>query len=252
MPATCPQCRKGPIRYLGIGTQRVAEEVEHLIPSARVLRWDRDTASTVKKHQELLTQFANGEANILVGTQMIAKGLHVPNVTLVGVVLADFGLHVPDYRSGERTFQVLCQVAGRAGRGPSPGKVIIQSYVPDHYAIEAARQQDYDSFYRHEIAFRKAQRYPPIGKLVRLTFSHQDQAISRKEVFRVAAILRRAAREWGITHLDLIGPAPAYPPRLRNMWRWHLLLRGANPQMLLDKTLLPPRWVVDIDPVTTN
>ena len=251
VPTTCPQCRSGSIRYLGLGTQRVVEEVEQLLPNARVLRWDRDTASTAKAHQDLLDRFASGDADVLVGTQMIAKGLHVPSVTLVGVVLADIGLHVPDYRAGERAFQVLCQVAGRAGRGADPGRVIVQSYVPDHYAIEAARRQDYDAFYQREMGFRKAQRYPPQGRLIRLVFGHTDQATSRKEALRLAATLKHLARQWGISRLDVIGPAPAYPPRLRGVWRWNLLLRGADPRMLLDKASLPPRWVVDVDPITT-
>jgi primosomal protein N' (replication factor Y) len=251
VPTTCPACRSGSIHYMGLGTQRVVEEVQRLLPNARVLRWDRDTAKTAKAHQDLLNRYASGDADVLVGTQMIAKGLHVPSVTLVGVVLADIGLHVPDYRAGERAFQVLCQVAGRAGRGADPGRVIVQSYVPDHYAIEAARRQDYDAFYQREMGFRTAQRYPPQGRLIRLVFGHTDQATSQREVQRMAATLKHLAKEWGISRLDVIGPAPAYPQRLRGVWRWNLLLRGADPRMLLDKASLPPRWVVDVDPITT-
>ncbi len=250
-PTTCPQCRGPHIRYLGLGTQRVVEEVERLLPDSRVLRWDRDTASTGRAHQALLEQFASGQANVLVGTQMIAKGLHVPTVTLVGAVLADIGLHVPDYRAAERTFQVLCQVAGRAGRGIAPGRVIVQTFLPDHYAIQTAAAQEYEAFYQRELSFRRAHRYPPLGQLIRLFFGHTDEAASRQEAHRMAATLKRLAREWGINRVDVIGPAPAYPARLRGVWRWHLLLRGNNPRLLLDKVTLPPNWVVDVDPVST-
>ena len=250
-PTTCPQCRGPYIRYLGLGTQRVVEEVERLLPDARVLRWDRDTASTGRAHQELLDHFAGGRADVLVGTQMIAKGLHVPAVTLVGAVLADIGLHVPDYLAAERTFQVLCQVAGRAGRGTEPGRVIVQTFLPDNYAIQTAAGQEYDAFYQREIAFRRAHRYPPLGQLIRLFFGHTDEVASRREAHRMAATLKRLGREWGISRVDVIGPAPAYPARLRGVWRWHLLLRGSNPRLLLDKVTLPPNWVVDVDPVST-
>ncbi len=251
VPRTCPQCRGPNIRYLGLGTRRVVEEVEHLLPKARVLRWDRDAATTIKAHQELLDRFASGDSDVLVGTQMIAKGLHVPAVTLVSAVLADVGLHVPDYRSGERTFQVLCQVAGRAGRGSEAGRVIIQTFVPDHYAIQAAAAQDYGEFYEKELHFRKAQRYPPLGKLIRLAFGHRNEATAQGEAQRMAASLKRAAREWGFSRTSIIGPAPAYPPRLRGIWRWHILLRADNPRLLLDKVRLPPNWRVDVDPVST-
>nr|ABZ09342.1 putative DEAD/DEAH box helicase [uncultured marine microorganism HF4000_APKG7H23] len=251
MPATCPECRRPNLRYLGLGTQRVAEEVEHLLSGVRVLRWDRDTARTGRAHQELLERFTSGQADVLVGTQMVAKGLHVPAVTLVGAVLADIGLHIPDYRAAERTFQVLCQVAGRAGRGAEPGKVIIQTYLPDHYAVRSAQSQEYEAFYERELAFRRAHRYPPFGRLVRLLFGHADAATSRQEAQRMAAALKRAAREWAISHVDVVGPAPAYPPRVRGLWRWHLLLRGDNPRLLLDKVLVPPNWLVDVDPVAT-
>ncbi len=249
-PATCPQCRGSHIRFLGLGTQRLVEEVEELLPGVRVLRWDRDTASHSRAHEELLRRFGGGEADVLVGTQMVAKGLHIPSVTLVGAVLADIGLHVPDYRAAERTFQVLCQVAGRAGRGPDPGQVIVQTYLPGHYAIQAAALQDYDAFYEREMAVRRSRGDPPFGRLIRLAFGHADETASRGEAQRLATQLRRTARQWGISHVDVIGPAPSYPPRLRGIWRWHILLRGADPRLLLDKVPMPPAWLVDVDPVS--
>ncbi len=249
MPATCPSCRGRQIRYLGLGTQRLVEEVLALIPRARVLRWDRDATPNAQAHGELLHSLTSGEADILVGTQMITKGLDVPNVALVGVVLADVGLNFPDFRAPERTFQVLTQVAGRAGRGGSAGRVIIQTYQPDNYAIRTAAAQDYDAFYRQEMAQRRSQDNPPLTRLVRLVLGHSQEEAARKEAMRFAGILRRVMREWDMRGVDIIGPAPAYPPRLRGAWRWHLLLRADDPRLLLDKVAVPPGWLVDVDPV---
>ncbi len=249
MPKTCPDCHSPRIRSLGIGTQKLVEDVRTLLPNARVLRWDRDTASTVAAHTELLRSFQAREADILVGTQMIAKGLDIPSVTLVGVVLADLGLNLPDFRAPERTFQLLTQVAGRAGRGNERGDVIIQSYEPEHYAVQAATRQDYREFYEHEIALRRAHRNPPITRLVRLLFGHSKPNQARNEAQRLASALRRAAREWDINDVDVVGPAPGYPPRVRGAWRWHLFVRGADPRLLLDKIDLPPGWMADVDPV---
>ena len=250
VPTTCPQCRGDSIRYLGLGTQRVVEEVHRLLPGVRVVRWDSDSAKTGKEHQGLMDLWEHGKADVLVGTQMIAKGLHIPAVTLVGVVLADVGLHVPDFRAAERAFQLLCQVAGRAGRGSDPGQVIVQTYLPDFYAVRTGAQQDYAAFYGRELAFRKARRYPPATRLIRLLFADTDATASRKEALRMAGTLKRAAYEWDMRKVDVIGPAPAYPPRLRGRWRWHLLLRGDTPRLLLDKVDVPPNWVVDVDPLT--
>ena len=170
-PTTCPQCDSHRIRYLGLGTQRVVEEIEQIFPGERVLRWDRDIAGAASQHQALLEDFANGKARILVGTQMVAKGLHVPSVTLVGVILADVGLYMPDLRAGERAFQLLCQVAGRAGRGSRPGEVIIQTYSPEHYVVQAGARQSYRLFYEQELAFRRQQDNPPFSRM-----AHRDPA----------------------------------------------------------------------------
>jgi len=252
VPTTCPRCRSRNIRYLGVGTQRIVDEARALLPNARVLRWDRDTAGNARAHEALLDQFASGHADVLVGTQMIAKGLHFPAVTLVGVVLADVGLHEPDYRSSERTFQVLMQVAGRAGRGLDRGKVIVQSYNPEHEAVRAAARQDYEAFYAREIEQREALGNPPFRRLARMVFAHADADVARREAMRMAVALRGEARAWGMGGIDVVGPAPAYPPRSRNGWRWHLLLRGAEPARLLDRVTVPPKWTVDVDPLTTT
>ena len=249
-PRRCPQCRSTHIRYLGLGTQRVADEVGRIAPDARVLRWDSDTASATGAHERLLRSFTEGEADVLVGTQMVAKGLDVPSVDLVGVVLADIGMHMPDFRAPERAFQLLTQVAGRAGRGPQAGYAVIQTYLPDHYAIQAAAEQDYAAFYATEMEHRRAQANPPFGRLVRLLYDgHSDKRTAQNEAQQLAGRLRRTAHEWDMRGVDVIGPAPTYPPRIRNAWRWQLLIRAAEPRMLLDKVSIPSAWRVDVDPV---
>ena len=249
VPTTCPKCRSPRIRSLGIGTEKIVDDVQILLPRARVLRWDSDTASTVANHADMLETFQSGGADILVGTQMVAKGLDLPSVTLVGVVLADLSLNFPDFRAPERTFQLLTQVAGRAGRGSAHGEVVIQSYQPDHYAIQAAALQDYQVFYEQEMQYRRDHGNPPVARLVRLLFSHSDLDSTRNEAHRMANTLRRIAREWDMQGVDVVGPAPSYPPRLRGAWRWHIFIRANNPQSLLDKIALPPAWTVDVDPV---
>ena len=249
-PRRCPRCRSTHIRYLGLGTQRVAEEVGRIAPGARVLRWDSDTASSSGAHERMLRTFADGRADVLVGTQMVAKGLDVPSVDLVGVVLADIGVHMPDFRAAERTFQLLTQVAGRAGRGPDAGYAVVQTYLPDHYAVQTAAGQDYAAFYATEMEYRRAQGNPPFSRLVRLLYDgHSDRQTAFNEAQQLAWSLRRTAREWDMRGVDVIGPAPTYPPRVRNAWRWHLLVRAAEPRLLLDRVNVPPSWRVDVDPV---
>jgi primosomal protein N' (replication factor Y) len=248
-PSQCPGCLRYLMSYRGVGTKAVADQVEKLFPGHRVLRWDRDAVRSARAHEEMQEQFSSGEAQVLVGTQMIAKGLHFPGVTLVGAVLADVGLGVPDYRAGERAFQLLYQVAGRSGRGPSPGRVIIQTYQPDNYAIRAAAAQDFAGFYRTEIALRKEHGNPPFGRLVRLLYSHVNGARCEGEAARLAALLGRERESWGLSDIEVMGPTPAHPARLRGHFRWQLILRGARPRMLLDKVPVPHGWLVDVDPV---
>ncbi len=249
MPPACPNCHSSRIRYLGLGTQRLIGELEALLPGVTSLRWDRDVAEVDRASETVLERFAKGEAQVLVGTQMVAKGLHVPSVTLVGAVLADIGLHLPDFRSGERVFQLLCQVAGRAGRGDDPGTAIVQTYQPDHYAVMAAAQQDYPAFYHQEVAFRRVQRMPPYSRLIRLVFAHTNAAMCQAEAERLGRALRHQRQVWGLSEVDALGPAPAYPPRLRGRYRWHILLRGPDPRLLLDKVELDG-WLVDVDPAS--
>ena len=249
----CPNCRLSRIRHLGLGTQTVVKELEALLPGVTSLRWDRDAADEVG-HEAILDRFESGEAQVLVGTQMVARGLHIPSVTLVGAVLADIGLHLPDFRAGERIFQLLCQVAGRAGRGPEQGTALVQTYSPHHYGVALASRQEYASFYEQEAAFRRVQRMPPYARLIRFIYTHFDPARSQREAERLGRLLRKERSDWAMTEVDVLGPAPAYNSRVRGRYRWHILLRGQEPRLLLDKVLdkvvLRDGWVVDVDPVT--
>jgi primosomal protein N' (replication factor Y) len=193
------------VRFFGAGTQRVQEELSSLFPSSRALRWDYDATRARGAHEVLLAHFAGHRADVLIGTQMIAKGLDLPLVTLVGVVSADTGLHLPDFRAAERTFQVLTQVAGRAGRGLLAGRVILQTYHPDHPAIVAASRHDYEAFFEQEVEGRRQLGYPPFQRLTRLVYRNPDPDRARREVERVGRLLRRALEEQG-EPADLIGP----------------------------------------------
>ena len=175
IPQACPNCKSRSIRYYGTGTQKAYDELAELFPQARILRMDVDTTRKKGSHQALLDQFGRGEADILLGTQMIAKGLDFPNVTLVGVLNADTALNLPDFRSSERTFQLLTQVAGRAGRAEKAGQVLIQSYNPQHYAIRFAKDQDYEGFYAYEMGIRRQLGYPPYYFTIGITLSHKKE-----------------------------------------------------------------------------
>ena len=249
VPDNCPECLAYRLSFYGIGTQSVADHVAELFPQARIIRWDRDATRYPREYEELLTKFRNRDADVLVGTQMIAKGLHLPGVTLVGVVLADIGLTIPDYRSGERTFQLLCQVAGRAGRGDEPGSVVFQTYQPDNYAIKAAAAQDYQSFYEAEMRHRHEHGNPPYSRLIRLLHSHTNNAVCESRAKDLAETLRTTQRNADLTDVEVLGPTPPFPPRFRGRYRWHVVLKGRNPRSLLDIVDIPQGWTVDVDPV---
>ena len=249
-PSRCEGCGSSRIRYMGLGTQRVVEDLEQLVPGASVMRLDSDAARKAGEHGDILNAFSEGQAQVLVGTQMVAKGLHVPKVSLVGVILADIGLYRPDFRAGERTFQLLCQVAGRAGRGQTPGLVIIQTYNPDSYPVQAAGRQDYNSLYKKEIAYRRELRNPPFSRLVHMVYLYKNEAACQEEARRMAEILRSTAYGRGFSGIDLIGPAPAHPRRLRGHYRWHLIIRGGSLHELLAAVPIPKGWTVDVDPVS--
>ncbi|PLS82799.1 MAG: primosomal protein N' [Chloroflexi bacterium] len=247
-PSVCRECWSSRIRHFGIGTQRVVAAVEELWPEARVLRWDRDVTGRKGAHDRLLQSFLNHEADIVVGTQMIAKGLDLPLVTLVGVVSADTGLHLPDFRAGERAFQLMAQVAGRAGRRDLGGEVIMQSYTPDHYALQAAAAHDYHSFFQEEIAFRADTHYPPFSQLVRFLTSGPNADTVRLAAEALAERVRVALGRLSFTDAAVIGPAPAFMERMRGKYRWHLLVRAPDIHPLLDELGPLPGWTVDVDP----
>jgi primosomal protein N' (replication factor Y) len=250
VPSSCPQCGSRRIRFFGIGTQKVEQLVHELFPRARVLRWDRDVTGGKDAHEELLAQFVSHRADVLVGTQMIAKGLDLPLVTLVGVVTADTALHLPDFRASERTFQLLTQVAGRAGRSILGGKVIVQTYAPQHFCIQAASRHDYDGFYRQELEFRRQQRYPPFSRLVRLLFTHISARKCEAEGKKLQQLLHSTMARTGIADVDMIGPAPCFVERIRGRYRWQIVLRGPDPAKVLAELPLPLGWQVDVDPVS--
>jgi len=249
VPSRCPQCIGREIRFLGVGTQRIEEEVKQLFPNTRALRWDSDMTSKRRAHEELLTKVRAHQADILIGTQMVAKGLDLPQVTLAGVISADTSLNLPDFRAGERTFQLLCQVAGRAGRGFTPGRVIIQTYCPEHYAIQAASQHDYSAFYTRELEYRRQFGYPPFSRLASLIFSHTNETACLREVEKMSRLLTTERDRRGLPDLRLIGPMPAFVPRLRGHYIWRLVICGTDVEDFLASIDFPRGWIVDIDPV---
>src|SRR5262249_23310568 len=219
-PETCPACWSASIRYFGLGTERVESAVKRQVPGARVLRWDRDTARTRQVHEELQRAFSERRADVLVGTQMIAKGLDLPAVTLVGVVSADVALFLPDFRAGERAFQLLTQVAGRAGRGAAPGRVLVQTFNPEHFCIQAAARHLYAAFSPAEVSARQRYDYPPFRRFVKYTYEHADRYTAQVEARVLADRLESLIRDQAAPDTDLVGPAPAFLERLRGRYRW--------------------------------
>ncbi len=246
-PRTCPQCGSSRIRHFGAGTERVVAEVERLFPHARVLRWDRDATRERGAHDEILAAFVAHQADVLVGTQMVTKGLDLPLVTLVGVVSADTSLHLPDFRSAERTFQLLTQVIGRAGRRAERGRAIIQTYHPDNEAVQAAARQDYAAFFRQELAYRQRYGYPPCAQLARLVYSHSREKRCQERAAELADVLRK--RVEAVPGARLIGPAPAFLARQRGLYRWQVLLLAPDVHPVL-RGLDLAEWTVDVDPAS--
>ena len=221
IPQSCPNCKRRSIRYYGTGTQKAYDELAELFPQTRILRMDVDTTRKKGSHQALLDQFGRGEADILLGTQMIAKGLDFPNVTLVGVLNADTALNLPDFRSSERTFQLLTQVAGRAGRAEKAGQVLIQSYNPQHYAIRFAKDQDYEGFYAYEMGIRRQLGYPPYYFTIGITLSHKKEEEVVKRAYEVMNILRSGLSETS----NILGPTPKPIARTHNLYHYQILIK---------------------------
>ncbi len=247
LPKTCPNCKGDRIRHYGTGTERVESEVQRQFSGARTLRWDWETTRKKGAHDAILSHFSAHRADILIGTQMLAKGLDLPLVTLVGVVLADVGLNLPDYRAGERTFQVLSQVAGRAGRSPLGGQVILQTFDPDHYVLEAASRHDYAGFYRRELKHRRQLGYPPFVQLARLEYRHTQSDQAQAAAERMGAQIQAWLSAEGRRLTEMVGPAPAYYHRLDGQYRWQILVRGPDPAGLLRGRDLG-EWLVELNP----
>ena len=242
----CPNCASPRIRYLGGGTERVEREVRDRFPGLRVGRLDRDVVERRGAAERVIDAFSDGRLDVLVGTSLVAKGLDIPAVTLVGVVSSDIALNLPDERAAERTYQLLSQAIGRAGRGDQPGRAFLQTYQPDHPAILAAAGGDPAAFYDHELALRERFGSPPFGRLVKLTVGLADREAAEREAKAMADRLRALAVEQG-SGVTVVGPAPAYIARRADRWRFNLVLRGADPGSLLGDGVEAP-WSVDVDP----
>jgi primosomal protein N' (replication factor Y) len=255
-PRACPKCASDTLRLLGEGSERIEDEIRTAVPGARVERMDRDTVSRKGAHEAVLRRFAAREIDILVGTQMIAKGHDFHNVTLVGVISADQSLGLPDFRAAERTFQLLTQVAGRAGRGARPGKVVVQAFDSGHPVLQEAADQEFEAFYEREIRYRRALRYPPLTALVEILIHDRDELRAREW----AQILAEAVRAEGQGRLLLAGPGPAPIERIRGRFRHQILIRSAGRRRLVQAvdraltrvgTAVPRRAVqVDVDPLS--
>jgi len=256
VPSACPKCASEHIYFLGLGSERVEEELHQYYPAARIARLDRDTVTGKKQYETILHQFREGNYDLLVGTQMIAKGHDIPNVTLVGVVSADIGLGMPDFRAAERTFQLLTQVAGRAGRGSVPGIVLIQTINPDHYAVRLAAAQDYAAFYQKELNFRRMMIYPPFSAMANVLVRSEKQEMAMRMGADLGMLLNPPPEK-----LRIMGPAEAPVPRLKNEYRYQFLIKAAS-RKALNELLQRIRgfaqerkWgatalVIDVDPLT--
>lgn len=247
MPKTCPNCHSASIRQYGLGSERVVSEVRSRFPKANVLQWDFETTRQKDAHEIILGHFVSQRANVLVGTQMLAKGLDLPRVTLVGIVLADVGLNLPDPFAAERVFQVLTQVAGRAGRSSLGGKVILQTFQPENYVIQNAAAQDYHQFYIKELSLRKRLGYPPFGRLIRLEYRHRDEQQARQVAISLAQTIQSNLKESGTKENEVLEPLPCYFTKVNDLYRWQIILRGPNPDHLLPAHF-KDGWRVEIDP----
>ncbi len=242
IPSACPACGSLRIKQLGTGTQKLESELAQICPTAKVLRADKDTTTTRGSHQAIYEKFRSGEADILVGTQIVAKGLDLPNVTLVGVLLADVGLHLPDFRAAEKTFCLLTQVAGRAGRASKTGEVIIQTYSPQHPAIRAAARHDYATFAAAELKERQEFGYPPFGQIVKFAFVNVSESKARRSAIALAEQIKQ-------TKTGRVHATPALISKIHNKYHWHVIWQGRDPSLLWQNIEIPEGCRVDVDPV---
>lgn len=244
----CPDCQSIYIKNIGVGTQRVEQEVRNLFPSARVVRADADSVKS-KSFEEIYHEFFNQKHDILIGTQMVAKGLDFSNVTLTGIILADIGLHIPDFRSSERLFQVLTQVSGRSGRGNKPGEVVLQTYQPHHPTIQKIADHAYEAFIADELKIREKLSYPPFHKIIKFTVVGFDEKLLAQHIKIEKEILEDI---FNVNNLSVkIVSAPAMIPKIANRYYYQVLIRSKNPHLIFDHWKIPKGWRVDVDPVNT-
>ncbi len=248
----CRECGGTGMSRRAAGTEGLEETVRGFFPTTPILRWDSDTARNAADHTKMLDQFQSEGNHILIGTQMVAKGLDIPSVSLVGVVAADIGLAVPSFRSSERSFQILSQVTGRAGRADTPGVTIIQTFQPHHFAIVAAASQDFEGFYSQEIGTRYDNCLPPFTNYVRIAYSAYENTEAELEARSVRTRLNDYLEKNEIADVSIAGPTPAFPARRAGRYRWQILIKGDNPASILDHVQLGPGWIVDVDPVEMN
>ncbi len=249
LPTICPECKGTQIRAYGLGSEKVESEVKALLPKARVLRWDWETTREKDAHEMIMMHFANHQADILVGTQMLAKGLDLPLVTLVGIVLADVGLTLPDPFAPERAFQLLTQVAGRSGRSIRGGKVIMQTFMPENPIIQLAAQHDFEAFYNWELKNRRELSYPPFSRLLRLEYRHTDNAEAESQARLLAGKLLDWCEQEQRNETSFIGPVPCFFARENGVYRWQIVVRAPNPADLL-RGRIPQSWKIEVDPVS--
>jgi len=245
-PSNCPACGSKFLKYFGVGTQKVEQELRGLIPEARVFRMDMDTTSGKNSHKELIDAFSGTDGAVLLGTQMIAKGLDFPFVSLVGIISADISLHNGDFRAGETTFQLLTQVSGRAGRASFPGKVFIQTYNPEHYSVRYAKDQDYESFYRHEITLRRQMDYPPFTHVFSIMFTGTDEKYIIKSLYTLLKIMNYCDKQ---ESFEVLGPAPAVVSKINRQFRWKLLIKSAEEDKLKRFAVYCARKLREHDPL---
>lgn len=250
LPGTCPACNSKHISRMGVGTQKIEEEVAALLPDASVLRMDTDSTRGKHGHAKILQAFKNQEASVLIGTQMVAKGLDFPNVTLVGVVAADMSLFTGDFRAAEYTFQLLTQVSGRAGRASHEGRVFLQTYNPEHYAIELAKTADYKKFYNHEISLRRAMRYPPFSHVFAVMFTGQNEKDVINALNKLAAIMEYTNKKDNKGRFEVIGISPAFVSKIKKQFRWKLLLKCKDDEPLKAFVLYCINKLKENDPLT--
>jgi primosomal protein N' (replication factor Y) len=260
LPKKCPECNQGELELYGLGTEQVLEELANILAGVGLVRMDADATRKAGSHEEILSAFGKGEYKVLVGTQMVAKGLDYPNVGLVGVISADTALALPDFRAGERTFQLLTQVCGRSGRGEAGGRAIIQTYQPKHYAVALAAEQNYPRFYEQEIAFRKRLLYPPFSRIAVVMVEDRRKGVAKEQSAKLRHQLETAKQEKGLSEVRILGPAPAAISRMRGYYRWQIILSAPKASVLQEMLSairhLPwgrkgrfARIYVDVDPV---